>query len=272
MQAKPQEAIEQVVHLARTVYAGCNQQHLRDLLAERDGIEWSRATVHRVLAGAGLLEPPARRPRQHRRRRERRSQAGQLVQIDASPHAWLEDRGPRLSLLSAIDDATGEVVAALFRAQEDAHGYLLMMRQLVERHGRPLAVYHDRHSIFRPPTASAEPLADELAGRRPLTQVGRLFEELGITSIAAHSPQAKGRVERLFGTLQDRLVVELRLAGADSLETANAVLAGYRTRFNAQFAVAPTQPGSAYRPLEGASVWRPSAASSICGWSAWTTS
>lgn len=250
--ATSQEVRGQVITLAQTTYAGCNQQHLRDLLAEREGIALSRATVHRLLANAGLLAPPARRPPQHRRRRERRSQAGQLVQIDGSPHAWLEERGPRLTLLTAVDDATGRLEAAVFREQEDAHGYLLLLCQLVERRGRPLALYHDRHSIFVQTVVAGEPLrAAELAGQpRPPTQFGRALEELGITAIVARSPQAKGRVERRFGTLQDRLVVELRLDGVDSLAGANAFLPRYLPRFNAQFAVPAAVAASAYRPLE----------------------
>lgn len=250
--ATSQEVRAQVTTLAQTTYAGCNQQHLRDLLAEREGIALSRATVHRLLANAGLLAPPARRPPQHRRRRERRQQAGQLVQIDGSPHAWLEERGPRLALLTAVDDATGRLEAAVFREQEDAHGYFLLLCQLVEQRGRPLALYHDRHSIFVQTVVAGEPLrAAELAGQpRPPTQFGRALEELGITAIVARSPQAKGRVERRFGTLQDRLVVELRLAGVDSLEAANAFLPRYLPRFNAQFAVPPAVAQSAYRPLD----------------------
>jgi transposase len=257
--ATSQDVAQQVVALAQTTYRGCNQQHLRDLLEEREGIVLSRATVHRLLAAAGVLAPPARRSPQHRRRRERRQQAGQLVQIDGSPHAWLQDRGPRLTLLAAIDDATGQVEAAVFRTQEDAQGYFLLLWQLVACCGRPLALYHDRHTIFRPPTTPAEQqdpqhglddVAGALAGRQPRTQFGRALEELGITSIAARSPQAKGRVERLFGTLQDRLVVELRLGGATSLQAANAVLATYLPRFNAQFAVPAASLERAYRPLE----------------------
>lgn len=252
---------QQVVALAQTTYHGCNQQHLRDLLEQREGIVLSRATVHRLLAAGGLLLPSTRRPPQHRRRRERRQQAGQLVQIDGSPHAWLGDRGPRLTLLAAIDDATGRLEAAVFRAQEDAQGYFLLLWQLVAQHGRPLALYHDRHTIFRPllPRAAAagttqehnEQRAAELAGQPWVpTQFGRALQELGITSIAARSPQAKGRVERLFGTLQDRLVVELRLAGVDTLAAANAFLPTYLPRFNAQFAVPAAIPDSACRPLE----------------------
>ena len=242
---------KQVITLATTTYAGANQQHLRDLLEEREGIKLSRSSVHRILDQAGLLEPSQRKKPQHRRRRERKSQAGMLVQIDASPHDWLEQRGPRLHLLAAIDDATGQLVAAVFRQQEDAAGYFELLWQLVKRHGCPLALYHDRHSIFRQTTRASEKdsLQEQLAGKQEPTQFGRLLAELEITSLAARSPQAKGRVERLFGTLQDRLPLELRLAGACSLEQANTVLAAYLPRFNAQFAVPAADDGSAYRPL-----------------------
>src|SRR4249919_105876 len=129
--------------------------------------------------------------------------------------------------------------------------YFLLVQQMLEQHGRPLALYHDRHGIFAQTTKAteADTLEEQLAGKQDPTQFGRLLEELEITSIAARSPQAKGRVERLFGTLQDRLVIELRLADARTLEQAQQVAADYLPRFNAQFAVAAAQPGTAYRPL-----------------------
>src|SRR5437667_2102148 len=241
----------QVIELASTKYAGCNYQHLRDLLAEREGIELSRASVRRIVLAAGMRSPRTQRRRQHRRRRVRYAQEGMLVQIDGSRHAWLEERGPWLCLIAAIDDATGKLAAAVFRQEEDAAGYFLLVQQMLEQHGRPLALYHDRHGIFQQTSKATETdtLEEQLAGKQDPTQFGRLLEELEITSIAARSPQAKGRVERLFGTLQDRLVVELRLADARTIEQAQQVVAEYLPRFNAQFAVAATQPGSAYRPL-----------------------
>jgi transposase len=243
-----EETRQQILSLAQTTYAGANQQHLRDLLEERDGIVVSRATVRRIVQPSG---PPQRKPPQHRRRRKRYAQEGMLVQIDGSPHAWLEERGPRLHLLAAIDDATSKVLAAVFREQEDRVGYFQLVEQLVARYGRPLAFYHDRHEIFPKHRAvsEADTLEEQLAGRSAPRQFGRLLEELEITSIAAHSPQAKGRVERLFGTLQDRLVIELRLAGASTREQANSRLADYLPRFNAQFAVPAAQEGTAYRPV-----------------------
>lgn len=241
---------QRIITLAQTTYAGANYQHLRDLLAEREGIVVSRASVRRILQPLRPAEPGRQRP-QHRRRRKRYAQEGMLVQIDGSPHAWLEERGPRLHLLAAIDDATGKVLAAVFREQEDRIGYFHLVEQLVRGYGRPLAFYHDRHEIFPKRRAAKETdsLEEQLTGRVALSQFGRLLEELEITSIAARSPQAKGRVERLFGTLQDRLVLELRLAGASTREQANEFLAQYLPRFNAQFAVPAAQEGTAYRPL-----------------------
>jgi transposase len=239
---------QQVVHLARTTYAGLNDTHLSEVLAEAEGIALSRSTVRRVRLAAGLDRPRHRRPPAHRRRRERKPQAGMLLQLDASPHAWLEARGPRLHLVAAIDDATGTVPAAVFREQEDAAGYLEVLYQVVSTLGVPEAVYHDRHTIFVRPGQERETLAEQLAGQREPTQVGRALRELGIVSLCAHSPQAKGRIERLFGTLQDRLVAELRLAGATTREAANAVLAAYLPCFNGRFAV-PAVGDPAWRPL-----------------------
>jgi hypothetical protein len=171
-----------------------------------------------------------------------------LLQVDGSRHAWLEGRGPSLTLVGAIDDATGTVPYALFREQEDAHGYLLLLQGIIGNKGIPLALYSDRHSIFSVNPKQQETLAEQLAGERQPTQVGRALRELGVQSILALSPQAKGRIERLWGTFQDRLVSELRLAGATTLEQANQVLWDFLPPFNRRFGVPPAQPGSAYRP------------------------
>src|SRR5947209_11100819 len=139
---------DRVRELAQTQYAGCNQHHLTELLREREGIELSRSTVRRILGEGGIRSPRTHRVAAHRARRERYPQEGMLVQLDGSPHAWLQERGPRLCLLAAIDDATGTVPTGVFRAQEDAHGYFLLLSHLIRTKGRPIAVYHDRHSIF----------------------------------------------------------------------------------------------------------------------------
>lgn len=238
-----------VVHLARTKYAGCNYQFLSELLDEREEIAMSRASVRRILLAEGIASPKTPRAPKHRQRRERYPQEGMLLQIDGSRHQWLEDRGLWLTLILAVDDATSKHPAGIFREQEDAHGYFLLMEQIVRRYGRPVAVYHDRHGIFIPNIGKGETIAEQLTGRREPTQFGRLLEELAIVSIGAHSPQAKGRVERGFGTLQERLVFELRAAGAKTVEEANRVLAGYLPKFDKRFAVEPAQSGTAYRPL-----------------------
>src|SRR5579864_1473708 len=243
------EAIRtQVLTLARTHYAGANDHHLTELLREHEGLSLSRPTVQRLLRQAGIGSPRTRRAPKHRRRRERMPQAGLLVQMDGSDHPWLEDRGPRLVLLAAIDDATGEVLAGVFRPTEDTHGYFLLLRQLIRRYGLPAAAYTDRHGIFHRDPRTPHGLAEQLEGEVASTQVGRALQELGIRWIPAASPQGTGRVERLFGTFQDRLVVELRLAQARTLPQAQRVFDRFRPRYNARFARLPAQPEPAWRP------------------------
>jgi transposase len=196
-----------VLTLARTRYTGVNDHHLTELLAEREGLRLSRRTVQRLLRAAGIGSPRTRRPPRHRRHRERMPQAGLLVQMDGSHHPWLEDRGSRLVLHAALDDATGQVLGGVFRLEEDAHGYFLLLRQLIRRYGLPAAAYTDRHGIFHRDPQTPLTLGEQLQGRPESTKVGRALQELGIRWIPASSPQGKGRIERLFGTFQDRLVV-----------------------------------------------------------------
>jgi transposase len=240
---------DRIRRLASDEYPDCNDSHLVDLLAREHGLLVSRASLRRILREAGQPAVRGRQAPRHRRRRDRYPQAGMLLQIDGSPHQWLGPERPRCTLIAAIDDATSSVVAAVFRAQEDAHGYFLLLRQIVTGHGRPTALYHDRHGIFRREPSAKWTVEEELAGRQEPTQFGRALEQLGIGSIAARSPQAKGRIERLWGTLQGRLVPELRLAGATSIEEAQALLPAFLERHNARFAVSADEPGSAYRPL-----------------------
>ncbi len=229
-----------VVELAKDKYRGFNHQHLTEMLAENDHIELSRPTVRRILLQAGLPSPRRRGAPKHRRRRDRYPKEGMLLQLDASRHDWLEGRGPYLSLVGAIDDATGRVPWACFREQEDAYGYFMVMRETVTRFGIPMAVYADRHSIFyqgKEVHLRKLSLEEQLAGQREPTQFGRLLNELGVQLIHALSPQAKGRVERLWGTFQDRLASELRLAGAGNCEQANQVLRRFLPRHNRRFVV-----------------------------------
>ena len=237
-----------VVDLATTTYVGVNHTHLAELLAEREGISVAERTLHRILAEASVRPVHTRRSPRHRSRRERMPREGILLQVDGSRHRWFGPDLPFATLVAGIDDATGRVPGGTFRAQEDAVGYFTTFAQTAQRHGLPGAVYSDRHGIFiveknRPPT-----LAEQLTGKRSLTQVGRALEEAGIGWIGARSPEAKGRVERLWGTLQDRLVTELRLAGITTIEAANAFLPGFLERHNARFAVPAADPQPAWRP------------------------
>lgn len=245
--AVPQATRERIVALATGAYAGVNHTHLAELLAEREGIEIPRSTLSDILRQAGIRSPrPQRRRACYRSRRERYPQEGMLLQIDASHHDWLQGRGPRLVLLAAIDDATGTVPVARFHETEDTRGYFLLFWQLCQRTGVPQALYSDKHSIFWPTNHPS--LQEQLAGRRSPTQFGRAMAELGIAMIPSHSPQSRGRIERLWGTLQDRLVSELRLANLSSIEQANAFLPQFLKRFNRSFSVPAQRPGSAYRP------------------------
>jgi len=169
---------------------------------------------------------------------------GMQLQVDGSHHAWLEKRRPRFTLLLALDDATGDVPCALFRLAEDARGYFSLLERVVLRRGMSLALYTDRHGMFQ--------VLLGRAGRRTPTKFARALGELGITQVFARSPQAKGRVERFAGTLQDRLVTELRHAGASTVAEAQAVLDGFLPRFNARFRVLPAESEPAYRPLDPA--------------------
>ena len=231
-----------VVELASTTYAGANQTHFAELLRDREGIDLSRRTVHRILIRAGIPSPRKRRPPRHRVRRQRMPQEGMLVQIDGSHHPWLGKGGPHFTLLLAVDDATGTVANALFRQEEDTRGYFDLIEGLVQRRGVPIALYGDRHGVFK---FSGKPR--HIQPPVEATHFSRAMVELGIQQIFARSPQAKGRVERMAGTFQDRLVTELRLAGAGTIDQANTLLRDFLPRFNGQFGVPAELPEPAYR-------------------------
>ena len=240
--AVPEDAAAAVVKLASNGYAGANHSHFTELLQEREGIDLSRPTVRRILVKAGLGSPRSRRSQQHRFRRKRMPQEGMLIQVDGSPHPWLEDRADKFVLLLAVDDATSTVAQAVFHTTEDTRGYLVLLEGLVRQWGIPLALYSDRHAAFKYNARQGPVLYES-------TQFARVMRELGIQQIFAMSPQAKGRVERMASTFQDRLVTERRLAGATTMEEANAVLQEYLPRFNKRFAVAAEQPEKAYRAV-----------------------
>ena len=237
-----------VVDLATTTYVGVNHTHLAELLAEREGISVAERTLRRILAEGGVRPVHTRRSPRHRSRRERMPREGMLLQVDGSRHRWFGPDLPFTTLVAGIDDATGRVPGGTFRAAEDAVGYFTTFAQTAEHHGLPGAVYSDRHGIFTVEKNRAPTLAEQLTGKRSLTQVGRALDEAGIAWIGAHSAEAKGRVERLWGTLQDRLVTELRLEGITTIEAANAYLPDFLERHNARFAVPAADPQPAWRP------------------------
>ncbi len=240
------EVVQTVLKLATGKYAGFNDIHLTEKLNEEEGIKISASSVRRILRAGGLGAKRKRRPPRHRSRRQRRPQLGMLIQVDGSLHRWLEDRGPSLCLVGAVDDATGRVLHAHFQVHEDVWGYLRLFRSVVEQFGIPLAAYSDRHSIFSR-NDNHWTKEEQLRGRQDPTQVARALEQLGVELILARSPQAKGRVERAWGTFQDRLQSELRLAGAASLQEAQAVLDRFVAEYNRRFAKPPAQAGHAFR-------------------------
>ena len=191
------------LHLARTRYTGVNHTHLSELLREREGIDIGRSTLRRILVNAGVISPRQRRRPKHRVRRQRMAREGMLIQIDGSHHRWLGEDGPQFTLLLAVDDATGCVVNALFCLEETTRDYFHMLEGLIRRWGVPLSLYADRHTTFKATPGTGQKV-------RAATQFARAMDELGIRMIFARSPQGKGRVERMAGTFQDRLVSELR--------------------------------------------------------------
>jgi DNA-binding transcriptional ArsR family regulator len=243
------EKIEKVIQWARGRYQGLNDTHLTEKLKEKEKLSVSRPTVREILRGAGIAAVRKRGVKRHYKRRERKAQEGALLLWDGSPHHWFgEDRG-EWSLMAVIDDATGALLCGVFALEEDAQSYLICLRQILLEKGIPLAIYMDRHGIFRR-NDEHWTLQEQLAGEQTPTQVGQALKALGIEPIFALSPQAKGRVERLFNTLQDRLVQELRLAGITTPEEASCFINGsFRADFNARFAKPARESQGAWRPL-----------------------
>ena len=241
-----EKVVKRIVELAQGKYKGFNDHHLTEKLLEQEKIELSREKVRRILRANGIGSPKKRRGIKHRSRRERRASEGMMLQVDGSPHDWLEGRGPRLCLIGAIDDATSTVMGAFFVQAESSWGYFKLFSEIFKQHGLPQSIYTDCHSVFwtdREPT-----LEEQLINKKPSTEVGRGLEDLGVTLILAHSPQAKGRIERLWNTFQDRLVSELRLAKAKNMEQATVVLERYLPVHNRKFSQ-PAQAQPAWRKV-----------------------
>jgi transposase len=243
------EKIEQVLVLARGRYQGLNDTHLTEKLKEKEKIVVSRATVRTILRKAGIGAVRKRGVKRHYKRRERKAQEGALLLWDGSPHHWFGDQQGPCNLTAVIDDATGAFLQGALTLEEDAQSYLICLRQILLEQGIPLALYMDRHGILRR-NDDHWTVQEQLAGEQTPTQVGQALRELGIESIFALSPQAKGRVERLFNTLQDRLVQELRLAEITTPQQAMSFVNGpFKADFNARFAKPARQNQAAWRPL-----------------------
>jgi transposase len=238
----PGELTSQVSQLLRSRYPDFGPTLAQEKLCEEDGLCLSRESVRHLMISLGLWRPRrARRARAHCLR-ERRARCGELVQIDGSPHDWFEGRAPRCTLLVFVDDATGRLMHLSFVEAETTFNYFAAVRAYIHQHGKPLALYSDKFGVFRVNIPNA------LSGTG-LTQFGRAMKELSIELICAHSPQAKGRVERANQTLQDRLTKELRLRAICSMEEANQFVPEFITHYNSRFALRPRSTEDAHRPL-----------------------
>jgi len=237
---------QKVVARVRQRYADFGPTLAAEHLAQ-EGLPVSRETLRKWMAQASLWRPRSQRVKTIHVWRERRASFGERVMQDSSPFRWLEERGPACQLIAVIDDATSRLWGR-FTEHDTTEENLRTLGGWLERYGRPLAHYTDKNSIFR--MAGPAALPEQLRGEKARSQFGRALRELGIEWIAAHSPQAKGRIERRFETLQDRLVKEMRLTGIDRIEAANHFLQmRFLPEWEQRFSVAPRNPRNAHRRL-----------------------
>jgi len=236
-----------VVSLKKEKYSGANFSHFTELLAEREDIIISQPTVHRILRDAGIVSPKKKKKIRAHRYRKRKDCPGMMVQLDASPYGWLG--GEDLNLHGAIDDASSKILGLYLCKEETLKGYFEVARQMIGGPGIPVSTYSDRHTIFFSPKKGKLAIEDQLEGKlEPYTQFSAAMSELGINMIPAGSAQAKGRVERLWGTLQDRLIQEFILNGIKDVESANIFMKKYIAKFNRRFSVVP-KGGPVFRKL-----------------------
>jgi len=238
----PHAVRELAMTLVREHYADFGPTLAAEKLVECHGCRVSRETLRQWMIADGIWQDRARRlPRVHQPR-NRRERLGELVQIDGSKHWWFEDRGPQCTLIAFIDDATSRIMHGCFVPSESTFDYLRETQAYIAEHGRPIAFYSDKHAVFRVNRAQSNK-------GDGMTQFTRALHELNVDLICANSPQAKGRIERCFGTLQDRLVKEMRLEGIDTPEAGNAWLPGYIQRHNTRFARTPARPDNLHRAV-----------------------
>jgi transposase len=249
-----EEQRQKIIDLKNTkLFEKANFCHFREILArEKYNIHISYSSLHSILTSAGIKSPKKRRPAKKHRRRKRKAREGIMLQIDASPFDWLND-GKEYSIHGAVDDATGKIVALYMCKEECLQGYFEVMRTVITANGIPVSLYADRHTIFVSPKDGKLTIEEQLEGVVVNdTQFGRALKQLGITLIKARSAQAKGRVERLWETLQSRLPIEFALADITTVDAANTFLAGYINEYNTQFAVEAEDIEKAYRELSPA--------------------
>jgi transposase len=235
-----------IVALHEHVYKNFNDTHFAEMLAENEGIVLSREKVRQILRAAGREPKRKRRTKKRHARRPRKSQAGIMMQWDGSPHRWFGPGQQPCCLMCSIDDAQSTVLGAVFVPAESSLGYLRLLDMVVRRHGAPLSVYQDRHTAL---TRSDDfwSIEEQLQGEQYPTHVGRVLQDLGIRAISALSPQAKGRIERGFGILQDRLIAELELEGITDMDAANRWLEEcFIGRYNERFGIQAEEPGGAF--------------------------
>jgi hypothetical protein len=232
--------IDRIVDLIRSNYYDFGPTFANEKLRAEHGITIGTESLRQIMIGAELWTPKRAKRRVHPPR-NRRPRVGELVQIDGSPHDWFEERGPRCTLIVFIDDASSRLLGLRFVPAETTWAYFDVARESIQRYGKPLAYYSDKHGIFRVNTPSE-------CGTQ-LSQFGRALSEIDIELMCANSPQAKGRVERANRTLQDRLLKELRLQGISEMDAANTFLPAFIEGFNARFAVEPYSREDAHRPL-----------------------
>jgi transposase-like protein len=243
--AFPEEVKDRAIELYREKYLGFGPTLAVEKLLERDGMELSDETLRGWLIGSGDWKK-SRKRRGHRQWRERKEHSGEMVQMDGSHHDWLEGRGPECVLMGYIDDATGQGFGRFYE-YEGTLPAMESFRRYIQRYGIPLKVYLDKHTTYK---SNGQPtLEEELAGIEPLSEFERALKELGVEVLHAHSPQAKGRIERFFGTLQDRLVKEMRLRGIQTIEEANLFLEQYWPTYNRKFRVSAKEKGDFHREL-----------------------
>jgi len=241
----PKKLRERIVNLYRRKYQGFGPTLAAEKLFEIDGIDISRETVRSFLIDSGDWHK-ARRHKKHRQWRQRKEHKGEMLQLDGSHHDWFEGRGPWCVLMAYIDDATGRV-SGRFYEYEGTIPAMDSFRRYIRKYGLPMSLYLDKHTTYK---STAKPtIEEELQGIEPMSQFERAVGELGVQVLHAHSPQAKGRIERLFGTLQDRLVKEMRIRGISTIQEANRFLQEYLPVYNKKFMVVPASKEDLHRPI-----------------------